>query len=61
MNLKPYAKAISAALVALVGGIAVGYADESLTTGETWAAIAAAVTAAGAVFRIPNAPQGEDA
>jgi hypothetical protein len=49
-----YAKAIAATLVALTGGIAVGYADNTLTTGETWAAIAAAAVAAGAVFGVPN-------
>lgn len=56
MKLKPYAKAIAATLVALVGGIAVGYADDTLTTGEAWSAIAAAVTAGAAVFGIRNTP-----
>lgn len=54
MKLKPYAKAILAALVAGVGGVAVGYADDSLTTGEFWAAMAAAVTAGAAVFGVRN-------
>lgn len=60
MKLKPYAKAILATLVAGVGGVAVGYADDSLTTGEFWAAMAAAVTAGAAVFGVRNgAPETE--
>ena len=60
MNFKPYAKAILAALVAGVGGIAVGYADDSLTKGEFWAAMAAAATAGAAVFGVRNgAPETE--
>ena len=49
-----YAKAIVAAAVALTGGIAVGYADDSLTTGELWTAIAAGVAALGATFGVRN-------
>lgn len=52
--MKKYRKAIAAAIVAGVGGIAVGYADDVLRTGELWAAIAAAVTAGAAVFGIRN-------
>lgn len=54
--LKRCAKAIGAAVVAGVGGIAVGYVDNSLTTGEFWAAISLGLTAGGAVFGIRNAP-----
>lgn len=49
-----YAKAILAGVIALVGGIAVGYADDTLTKGEFWAAAAAAAVALGGVFQIPN-------
>lgn len=52
--MKNYAKAIAATVVAVTGGIAVGYADDALTKGELWAAIAAGAVAAGAVFGIPN-------
>ena len=54
MKIAPYAKALLATLVAGVGGIAVGYADDSLTKGEFWAAMAAAVTAGAAVFGVRN-------
>jgi hypothetical protein len=53
--IKPYAKAVIAGAVALTGGIAVGYADNSLTTGELWTAIAAGVAALGATFGVRNA------
>lgn len=49
-----YAKALVAALIALVGGIAVGYTDDTLTKGEFWAAAAASLVALGGVFQIPN-------
>lgn len=55
-HLKPYAKAIAAALVAGVGGIAAGYVDDVLTTGEVWAALALATTSGATVFGIPNRP-----
>lgn len=55
-----YAKAILAGLIALVGGIAVGYTDESLTKGEFWAAAAAGLVALGSVFQVPNAEADED-
>ena len=55
-NLKPYAKALVAALVAGVGGIATGYADDALTKGELWAAIALGLATGGAVFGVPNRP-----
>lgn len=55
-----YAKAFLAAAVALVGGIAVGFADDTLTKGEFWAAAAAALVALGGVFQIPNAEPDED-
>lgn len=55
-----YAKAILAGLIALVGGIAVGYTDESLTKGEFWAAAAAGLVALGSVFQVPNAEAEED-
>lgn len=55
-KLSPYAKAIVAAIVAGVGGIATGYADEALTTGEIWAAIALGLATGGAVFGVPNRP-----
>lgn len=53
-KLKPYAKAVVAGAVALTGGIAVGYADDRLTTGELWTAIAAGVAALGATFGVRN-------
>lgn len=56
-HLKYVAKAAAAAIVAGVGGIAVGYADDTLMTGELWAAIAAAVVAGGSVFGIRNGEQ----
>lgn len=49
-----YAKAILAGLVALVGGIAVGYADDTLTRGEFWTAASAGVAALAGVFGIRN-------
>lgn len=49
-----YAKAFVAGAVALVGGIAVGYADESLTKGEFWTAAAAGLTALAGAFSVPN-------
>ncbi|KRB73090.1 hypothetical protein ASE01_20150 [Nocardioides sp. Root190] len=52
--LKYVAKATTAAAIAGVGGVAVGYADDSLTRGELWAAIAAAVVAGGGVFGVRN-------
>lgn len=52
----PIAKALAGAAVALTGGIAVGYADDSLTRGELWAAIAGGVTAGAAVFGVRNGP-----
>lgn len=55
-----YAKAFLAAAIALVGGIAVGFADDTLTKGEFWAAAAAGLVALGGVFQVPNAEQGED-
>lgn len=55
--LRYVAKAAAAAVVAGVGGIAVGYADDTLMTGELWAAIAAAVVAGGSVFGIRNGEQ----
>lgn len=55
--IKYIAKALMAAAIAGVGGIAVGYVDEPLTNGEFWAAMSAAVTAAGATFGISNGPK----
>lgn len=55
---KPYAKALIAGAIALTGGIAVGYADDSLTRGELWTAIAAGLTGVGATFGVRNAAQG---
>lgn len=52
--MKNYAKALAGALVALTGGIAVGYVDNALTQGELWSAIAAGVAAGAAVFGVPN-------
>lgn len=54
--LKPYAKAVGAAVIAGVGGIALGYVDDSLTKGEFWGAISLGLAAAGAVFGIRNSP-----
>lgn len=54
-----YVKAILAGLIALVGGIAVGYADDSLTKGELWAAAAAGLVALGGVFQVPNKEASE--
>lgn len=53
-TMNQYAKAIAGAIVALVGGIAVGYVDDTLTKGEFWSAAAAATVAAAAVFGVPN-------
>lgn len=50
----PYAKAILAALIAGVGGIALGYADDTLSKGELWGAISLGLVAGGGVFGIPN-------
>lgn len=55
---KPY-KALGALVIALVGGIAIGYVDDALTTGEMWAAIASGVAAGGAVYGISNKPRDE--
>lgn len=55
MTPKMYLKAIAAGLVALTGGLAIGYVDDSLTKGELWTAIAAGVANAGVVFGVPNA------
>lgn len=52
--MKDYAKAIAGAAVALTAGIAVGYADETLTKGEFWSAVAGAVAAGATVFGVPN-------
>lgn len=49
-----YAKALVAAAVAGVGAIATGYADDSLTKGEFWSALSAAVVAGAATFGIRN-------
>lgn len=57
-TLAPIAKALVAAAVALTGGIAVGYADDALTRGELWTAIAAGVAALGATWGVPNARSG---
>lgn len=48
------AKALVAAAIAVTGGIAVGYADETLTRGELWTAIAAGVAALGVTWGVPN-------
>lgn len=60
MNPKQYAKAIAGAAVALTGSIAVGYADDALTKGELWAAIAAGVAAGAVVFGVRNADDKVD-
>lgn len=49
-----YAKAVAGALVALTAGIAVGYADDTLTKGEFWSAIAGGVAAGATVFGVRN-------
>lgn len=54
MKIKPYAKAVLAFLVPLAGGIAAGYADDRLTTGEVWSAIAVALATGGAVFGVSD-------
>jgi hypothetical protein len=54
-KLAPYAKAVIAGAVAFTGAVAVGFADNSITTGEWWTAAAAGVAALGATFGIPNA------
>lgn len=56
MKIRPYAKALAATVIAGVGAIAVGYADDALTRGELWAAISVGLAAGGAVFGIPNRP-----
>lgn len=57
--LTPYAKALVALVVTGIGAIATGYADDTLTKGELWAALAAAAAAGGAVFGIGNADTSE--
>lgn len=52
--MKDYAKAIAATVIAGVGGIAVGYTDDTLTRGEFWAAISLGLVAGGGVFGIRN-------
>lgn len=54
-----YTKAILAGLIAIVGGIAVGYTDDSLTRGEFWTALSAGLVALGGVFQVPNKDAGE--
>lgn len=58
-HVTPYAKALVATAIAITGGVAVGYADDSLTKGELWTAIAAGVAALGATFGVPNRPADE--
>lgn len=53
-KISPYAKAVAATVIAGVGGIAVGYADDTLTRGEFWAAISLGLVAGGGVFGIRN-------
>lgn len=48
------AKAVTAGVVAGVGAMATGYADGQLTTGEGWAAAAAAVAAFAFTYGVPN-------
>lgn len=50
-----YAKALIATAIAFTGSLATGYADDSLTKGEFWIAVAAGVAALGFVFGVPNA------
>lgn len=55
---KPW-KALMALVITLVGGIAVGYADDSLTKGEFWSALAAALVSGGGVYGVSNKPRNE--
>ena len=48
------AKALLAGAIAGAGAVAVGYADGSLTTAETWTAVASGLTALGVVWGVPN-------
>lgn len=58
VDLAKAAKAATAGVVAGVGSLAVGYVDDSLTTGEAWTAAAVAAAAAAAVYGIRNRPDG---
>ena len=51
-------KAILAGVIAGAGAVAVGYADGSLTTAETWTAVASGLTALGVVWGVPNKQAG---
>lgn len=52
------AKATLAGAIAGIGALATGYVDDALTTAEALTAAGAALTAAGAVYRIPNTTKG---
>lgn len=52
------AKGILAGAIAGVGALATGYVDDALTTAEALTAAGAALTAAGAVYGIPNTTKG---
>ena len=56
-KIKPYAKAVLAFAIPLAGGIAAGYADDRLTTGEIWSAVAVALATGGAVYGVRNAQE----
>lgn len=56
--MKPYAKAIVAAVVAFTGAVATGAVDNAITLGEWWAAAAAGTAAGGVVFGVRNRPRG---
>lgn len=53
------AKATLAGAIAGIGALATGYVDDALTKAEALTAAGAALTAAGAVYGIPNRAKGE--
>ena len=53
-KVKPYAKALVGGAAAMAAGLAVGYADDTLTRGEFWTAVAGALGALGVTFGVPN-------
>lgn len=53
------AKAVLAAAIAGIGCLATGFVDDTLTTAEALTAAGAALTAAGAVYGIPNTAKGD--
>lgn len=55
MRIGPIRKAVVAGLVAGTGSLAVAGVDNRITLGEALVALAAAIAAVGAVYRVKNA------